>query len=178
MQQVLKKPTNFRKKRELASLKDYFKDHELFKDIEKHNEEATVMSIFKSMKMEVKKAGIIVFRYGNLGDLFYLILTGSVGVKVPSKIVLNFKDFQFWQYLIKHQDDIVFEKTKIEDHIMRQIQMRNDNMHNRSTSLGLDSVVRERIVYQVNEVSTIEAGKSFGELVLMSSKPRAATILL
>lgn len=130
------------------------------------------------MKMEVKRPNDIVFKYGDIGDLFYVILKGSVGVKVPSEITLEYNDLQFWQYVIKHQDDILFDKSEIEDYIIRQVQMRNisKNLHKRSTSLSLDSAVKERVIYQVNEVSTLESGKSFGELALMSSKPRAATI--
>lgn len=37
------------------------------------------------LKYEYKKKGDIVFNFGDIGDKFYVILQGSVSVRIPNK---------------------------------------------------------------------------------------------
>ena len=48
------------------------------------------------MKYKLYKKGDIIFNYGDIGDLFYIITSGKVGVHVPSDTIYNSKlDDQF-----------------------------------------------------------------------------------
>jgi len=43
--------------------------------------------VYKCIKLyESTKKGEVIFRYGEIGDTFYVVLKGSVGVKVPTDV--------------------------------------------------------------------------------------------
>lgn len=127
-------------KLELIWLKDYFKHNEFFKDIESLNGDTAIMSCFKSMKIMHKKPNELVFKYADVGDLFYVILKGTVGIKVPTELKLNLNDFEFWQYVNKFRNDILFEKTEIEESLLKEINKKAENKKlHRSDSLNFNT---------------------------------------
>jgi CRP-like cAMP-binding protein len=80
--------------------------------------------------------GNVIFRFGEIGDLFYIVLSGAVGVQVPT------------------------EKKLIE----------TSSKNSKKRSRGSDRMT-------MMEVAELTTGTSFGELALINSKPRAATII-
>lgn len=69
--------------------------------------------LLKSMKRLVKEENEVVFQYGDQGSLFYIILKGEVGVKVPTEHNLTLSDSEYVDYLIRNYDDIDFDKTEV-----------------------------------------------------------------
>ena len=76
-------------------LKNIFKDHEFFKDLEKNSGEDAVIKCFKTMKHVVYGFQDEIFKYGDTAYYFYLILKGSVGIKVPSPVEIT------WSYNVQ-----------------------------------------------------------------------------
>ena len=60
--------------------------------------------VFKSMKYTQYPKNHIVFRYGDKGDLYYIILKGKVSVKIPIKNEVQMNDFQFLEMILADKD--------------------------------------------------------------------------
>ena len=80
-------------------LKNIFKDHEFFKDLEKNSGEDAVIKCFKTMKHVVYGFQDEIFKYGDTAYYFYLILKGSVGIKVPSPVEITWSYNEYIQFL-------------------------------------------------------------------------------
>ena len=52
------------------------------------------------------------FRYGDEGNLFYIIVKGTVGVKVPIVTEYLFTQQEFASFYMDNQDDIIIDKTE------------------------------------------------------------------
>ena len=62
------------------------------------DDQILTQKIFKWMRYKHFKKGDIVFNYGDIGDLFYIIMEGKVGVHIPSETLLNKPDDPQNQY--------------------------------------------------------------------------------
>ena len=54
-------------------------------------DENDLMQITKSLTLEIVKKGNYVFKYQDIGDKFYIILKGEVGVYLPNPIYVGEK---------------------------------------------------------------------------------------
>ena len=52
-----------------------------------------------------------VFKYGDEGDLFYIIIKGTVGVKVPIPTNYFMTRQQFAEFYIENHTEIILDKT-------------------------------------------------------------------
>ena len=98
---------------------------------------------------------------------------------------------EFIDFLIRHKEDIIFEKSEIDEKYLTIVnnlttkeKMKEIDKHmrrsgtikaSRKESFN-NSVMIERKLFIMKEVTLLKEGDSFGELALMSNKPRAATI--
>ena len=53
-----------------------------------------------------------VFKYGDEGELFYIIIKGIVGVKVPLVEDYLFTQKEFAEFYLKNKDLIIIDKTE------------------------------------------------------------------
>lgn len=60
------------------------------------------------MSVQTINSKDVVFEYGDQGSLFYVILEGEVGVKVPTETKLKLTDHQFVDYIVNNYEDILF----------------------------------------------------------------------
>ena len=86
-----------------------FKDHEFFQDLEINNGEEAVIKCFKAMKYVFHNKGDCIFKYGDEGYYFYIILKGKVAVKILLPVEKEFDQDELQEYLLKYYDDISWD---------------------------------------------------------------------
>ena len=87
LKNVLTKQPENRSKEDLNMLLPFIQDIEFFKEqVENQDQELlakTHLYICQNMRYKMHKQGETVFKHGNRGNLFYIILKGKVSVNVP-----------------------------------------------------------------------------------------------
>lgn len=90
----MKNPSE-RKKTDLVELDKEFGPKEFFANLKKESSIETAYQCYRKMRFVKYDKGQRIFNYGlffvfeylgDMGTLFYIILKGSVGVKVPTKV--------------------------------------------------------------------------------------------
>lgn len=117
--------------------------------------------------LEEFKKGDKVIHVGEIGDKFYIILQGRLTVSVPTKVWKTIKEIEEDELraaMVRKNTSIEAENSDKREKLLKS--KTNDN----ST---LDELVE---LTELRDVATFGPGKSFGELSLISEKPRAATI--
>ncbi|CAI2382238.1 unnamed protein product [Moneuplotes crassus] len=189
---ILKLP--IRRENHLDTLQPLLKDINFFKQNKITSED--LRYICKKLKYEFIPAGFDVIKYGEYGNNFYITLHGSASVLIPGK-----KKKQETSKKMSYVEEVSeSDEHKSEgDHdtaqprsirrITRrftkmahrkttaheQSQILNKTTHKNSLEVPIDEVTEEEDE-NYTEVSVLKGGSSFGELALISSKPRAATI--
>ena len=173
----------------------------------------------KSMTMEEYSAEDLIFNFGEKGEKFYIILTGSVSVKMPA-----IRTFTVNQVTINKIEELLFaqpdspdllNESKIEPvrktrvtlnltsnvaKILRSLTMNKGlhevalkeeerklyNLLKQKTQAEQRSFIRnvresgsdsfEAEIRDLSEIGILYAGSAFGELALISDKPRSASI--
>eukprot|EP00347_Sterkiella_histriomuscorum_P011137 403373617 len=199
--QILKKPPEQRQKKEIFKLEDYFVNNLFFKNLVKDTDKETTYHCYKIMNYQIFQPGETIFYYGDIGSLFYIILRGEVAVKIPTALDLEISPDDLFIFCIQYYDDIEWQKFPSSENIRSEIKseinrfginytnikekilMIQDKM--RKKEFQIPFAINELLdgkklgtvkVWIFKEVSTLKEGQSFGELALMTSKPRAATI--
>lgn len=78
---ILKKDSSARTEKELNTLIPYIKELSFFKS--RKLEQDDIINICQELKYEYVKLGEAVFKYGEYGTKFYIILKGEVEIKIP-----------------------------------------------------------------------------------------------
>ena len=86
---TLEKPAFKRSKEELTRCTDFISKIDFFE--QKKIPPDDLYEIVSSFKFVVTKPGEDVFNYGDTGDLFYIIVKGSVAVMIPNPRITNWK---------------------------------------------------------------------------------------
>ena len=129
------------------------------------------------MKIEVKEKDESVFRYGDFGDQFYIILKGSANVKIPKQTTLKCTYDEYINFMVQHFDDLAFNKMNLEEQILFDLNKRKQAKAQPNQKILVDEDIKEFIVWKTEDFMKYKSGQSFGELALMNNKPRAATII-
>ncbi|CAI2370289.1 unnamed protein product [Moneuplotes crassus] len=184
---VLSDPCNARKRADLLKLKDFFNDHEFFRELEENNEEDTVLKCFKAMKYVEHRKDDLIFKLGDEGFYFYIILKGEVGIKIMVTKEYEFTQNQYHKFLIKNYEEVCWEgiengeelKSKVDSLMEKQNKKLTNrgskNLINCNQSISMKDLKSFKIA-MMKEVNVLGAGKCFGELALINSSKRAATI--
>lgn len=86
---VLKKHPKKRTENDIKTIVPYAKNISLFNDTQEGTDmmsEECIKIMCTQMQAQQFKAGECVFHYGDVGNLFYIILKGEVSVLVPSNL--------------------------------------------------------------------------------------------
>ena len=142
----------------------------------------------KYFRIQIFHRGETVVKFGEIGEEFYVILKGKVGVFVPSKVAKNKNrctneelKSMVTNSSIDYEDIADNEVRKSEATIKKMFeeQFRGQlNVLKRADSkLSLRFLREIGKIDEMKEVSALKEGNSFGELALISNRPRAATII-
>lgn len=108
---LLKIPSKNRKQKHLLQMQEHLGKLEFFTKLSQSSGPERVLDYYKCLKPFKLTNHATVFNYGDSGSLFYIILKGSVAVKVP--IITNYQmtQKQFAEYYIQNYQKIVLAKT-------------------------------------------------------------------
>ena len=59
------------------------------------------------------------FKYGEAGSLFYIILDGTVGIKLPTPKTRTWSEYEYFNFLLENYDNLMFERMNVEERIMK-----------------------------------------------------------
>lgn len=171
-----------------------------------HRQKST---LFKSMKHKYFEERETIFKFGDFGDQFFIIIEGKVGVRVPQTIKQSFTRHELFKFILSNHEFIdlrnpdnlkINEFSEISEGILdpKHIAMRekldqepkhsfpfHDYMNYyfekcpplRSYCTNKSKAKKSYELKIFQEVLVLSEGACFGELALMNSKPRAATIV-
>lgn len=131
--------------------------------------------VFKSMKYCQFPKNTVVFRYGDKGDLYYVILKGYVSVKIPIKNEVQMNDYQFLEMILSDKDivntgDKSNPSDKIFDYLKQYGPEKSLLRFKPHKEIKSFSFVKFAKVHEMGD------GKGFGEIALQNDNPRSATI--
>lgn len=162
-----------------------------------------VMRAYKVMFVKEQAKGETVFNFNDKGDLFYVILRGTVEVIAPLEVELQLDEKQLMIYLWEHQENIAWKKLlkagnirdSIENELFKQgilhlsrakqikeLQNRYEKFFDYFTvPSSVSSLIKDDRpgyvsvpIYQ--KVAELSEGKAFGEKALTHGDTRNATI--
>ena len=184
----LKKP-NHRSENEISSIFKLITNIKFFNSIsEGKNYQAIISEVAKCLSLEIYEPGENVVNYGEVGDKFYIVLFGKLAVLIPNigtsrpgsrcssraeirASILKRSDEQ--ENRVKVQARV--DRQEIE-YLKRLVAPGITANRKESMKLDINFLTRAGLVNQMTEVSELKPGDAFGELALISDKPRAASI--
>lgn len=107
--QILKKDYCKRTNADLLQLNSYFQAHnDFFQQILKDKGIIDAFKIYKCISLQKFSKDTVICNYGDKGDLFYVVIKGCVGVKVPTEVNISFKNYSdILRYLIDNSKSIL-----------------------------------------------------------------------
>ncbi|CAI2365910.1 unnamed protein product [Moneuplotes crassus] len=178
---------NHRKRSDLLELKDFFKSHQFFSELEEKNGEETVLKCFRAMKYVQHAKNDILFKQGDEGYYFYIILKGKVGVKIMLTKENQSTQEQYHQFLLKNYKDICWDKTENGAALKLKVQALMNRPPPRVPKRSSKKLIKATQSFclknlktfktmMMKEVNVLGPGKCFGEVALINSSKRTATI--
>ena len=164
---LLSKEKQKRTKQEIIILCKFLSDnYEYFKKIRDLGEPNKLEKLVSVLDLNEYKKNKVIIRYGELGDKFYVLLKGSVGVYKPIYIQKKMYVWDFYNLLldIKNKDHDITKYNRIIE---------------KNTSLGLDyeilinlpsehRIMRQKLDFIIEEeelMGIFNSGFAFGELL-------------
>ena len=113
------------------------------------------------------KQGETIVQEGSIGQTFYIILKGSVGIyknePYESTSSSNLKETEGTKKLLTKKSTILLRPSIAQ---IRRLSTRNK-----------ENLTTEDTTDNMNKIKVLKDGEAFGELSLMDNKPRAATVI-
>ena len=175
---VLSKDRQKRTRTEINNISIFLGDnYEYFKKIRDLGEPNKLEKLVSVLDLNEYKKNKVIIRFGELGDKFYVLLKGSVGVYKPIYIQKKMYVWDFYNLLldIKNKDNDITKYNRIIE---------------KNNSLGLDyeilinlpsehRIMREKLDFIIEDeelMGIFNSGFAFGEIALIKKTTRNATI--
>ncbi|EAS07008.4 cyclic nucleotide-binding domain protein (macronuclear) [Tetrahymena thermophila SB210] len=148
-------PHNLRKRSQMEQLLQVIKQVPFFQKYIENGWESVCQECLEEMTYELIEADQEIFAQGTIGETFYVILEGQVGVYV--NIVGNLEENK----IVRNDSQPVLEVEQKEN---------NENQEGGEQQQNQEPPKLQKLV------KVLESGDSFGELSLIYNRPRLATI--
>ena len=113
------------------------------KETNKEKAERILMQVLMSIQLESYQQNNIIFKYGESGEKFYIVLRGKVGFLLPKLIKCNLNEEEYLEYLIK------LKKNK-EDELVKKLLSVNQQYYDLGNDL--EYFIRERLYNFENKI--------------------------
>ncbi|CAI2370124.1 unnamed protein product [Moneuplotes crassus] len=107
VKKILRKNAAERKYSHIQDLSYYFRNNPYFIKYEEENGLENLHLLYKAMKYQTVGKNKFVIKYGEVGTKFYIILRGSVSVRIPSKITMELSFRGLLEMLVENEAWIV-----------------------------------------------------------------------
>ena len=169
--EILKKDKGLRTEYDINGLAGYLSENKFFKELKKEdkdNDEA-LRNCFKDLKYYYTTSGEIVILEGDLGYTYFIIIQGVVDVLINKEFTRSFNLVTLSKFIIEKNDVLVEDDNKA---MMQKAVSDYDPEQPKASDLQEN----EYKYTQMLKVASLPSGVGFGELALMTSPRRNATI--
>ena len=179
--ELLKIPTQKRTKYDIRSMQNYMlKNIEYFQKLNEESDGSErIPKIIQVLSYECFKKDEYIINFGEIGDKFYILLSGTVSIYKPSPINMNMTLYDYVKYLVKIRD--------VEKNLLKFERVQNYNSSIDRVKLLLINYDPEKLPYSSKKlplvieeerfVVKLGPGSSFGEMALIKNEPRNADII-
>ena len=173
--EILSKDSNSRNSQELLIVGDYlFKNYDYFKNLKNNSNQIKIEKIAKICKLEKFKPNETIIVYGDIGNKFYIVLEGQVGVFLPEYYEKELTPFEYFKLLekIKRVDKFKYERLKSKNN---QISFDNINMNVLYNSKFMKNKIK-LFLEKNDKKGEYGEGFTFGDIALLKQSTRNATV--
>ena len=172
--EILQKPSTSRTPFELNFLFSSLKTIAFFSNLLQEKGEETLSECLKVLTHESFEAGSIVFQIGSFGSKFYVLLQGKAFVETSP-------DFSPRQFHLNFEENTKLKNSKNNEILSKNAKEKHSNSLKNSKNAEVFFPTEIPLNSEENTVKTshkfLLPGNSFGELALLTGKPRAATVV-
>jgi CRP-like cAMP-binding protein len=165
LDQLLHLSSKERPSEDVAMLRELTSDISFFKRLVAKLGHKAHLAYCNAMTVVSFKAGDYVFKCGDIGDVSFVILQGTVAVMVPIRPA-GFRTFKRMSFGDFHWDT----QPQSEASLGATVRRSSATPIRRPSGMPDSGMIEQ-------EVRTLGRGETFGELALLTDKPRAASIL-
>lgn len=165
---------------QLEEIMQFTRNNKFFRKIcEEHNSDRILWECSRFLSLEIYERNSTIFNFGEIGDRFYIILKGTVGVIVPTRAIKRSNSTK--QDILKglrrmqtgSQEDLsICLEPEANDKLSSLIK----GLKRQQSELDFDYLTNFGIVEESKQVRLLSTGDCFGELALINNKPRTASI--
>ncbi|OMJ93958.1 hypothetical protein SteCoe_3020 [Stentor coeruleus] len=174
---VFRVPPAQRSQHDLEEIMKLTKDIKFLKSIsEQRNSDRIHWECCRVMTLEIYNPEEAVINFGEIGDKFYIIIKGKVGIYVPSKT--RKKGFQTSPIISRNgqrPQALMIPTVKHELQTQEEIQ-KSPFLIRKPSVIDIEFLESIGQIEEFKEIKILCDGDSFGELALLSNKPRSATV--
>ena len=173
--EILSKDSNSRNSQELLIVGDYLlKNYDYFKNLKNNSTQIKMEKIAKICKLEKFKPNETIIVYGDIGNKFYIVLEGQVGVFLPEYYEKELTPFEYFKLLekIKRVDKFKYERLKSKNN---QISFDNINMNVLYNSKFMKNKIK-LFLEKNDKKGEYGEGFTFGDIALLKQSTRNATV--
>ena len=173
--EILSKDSNSRNSQELLVVGDYLlKNYDYFKNLKNNSTQIKMEKIAKICKLEKFKPNETIIVYGDIGNKFYIVLEGQVGVFLPEYYEKELTPFEYFKLLekIKRVDKFKYERLKSKNN---QISFDNINMNVLYNSKFMKNKIK-LFLEKNDKKGEYGEGFTFGDIALLKQSTRNATV--
>ncbi|OMJ85113.1 hypothetical protein SteCoe_13639 [Stentor coeruleus] len=170
-------PPAQRSQHDLEEIMKLTKDIKFLKSIsEQRNSDRIHWECCRVMTLEIYNPEEPVINFGEVGDKFYIIIKGKVGIYVPSKTrKKGFLSSPIASRNTQRPSALIIPPVGHELQAQLDIQ-KSPFLIRRPSVIDMEFLESIGQIEEFKEIRTLYDGDSFGELALLSNKPRSATV--